>query len=155
MAHFWDAWLLLILPIPGGTPHHPLTEQETPRDSPKTAGAPLKPLLIQELTPPLEPQIQPIFQVAYLYGDKNVFLPTRFSCVSCSTCSCGFFRPFLITFSESKDIADGHQTVQNVNYDWVESEHKKISYLDAFFFFPKDHSTYGMLKKCLVFIKAK
>lgn len=24
-----------------------------------------------------------------------------------------------------------------------------------FFFFPKDHSTYGMLKKCLVFIKAK
>lgn len=37
----------------------------------------------------------------------------------------GFFPPFLITFSDGKDVADGHQTVQNVNYDWVESEHKK------------------------------
>lgn len=47
-----------------------------------------------------------------------------------------FFPPFLITFSDGKDVADGHQTVQNVNYDWVESEHikKKKSYLDAFFF---------------------
>lgn len=61
----------------------------------------------------------------YLHRDENDFLPTRFSCVSRSTCSCGFFPPFLITFSDSKDIADGHQTVQNVNYDWVESEHKK------------------------------
>ena len=35
-----------------------------------------------------------------------------------------FFLPSLITFSDSEDIADGHQTVQNVNYDWVEPEHK-------------------------------
>lgn len=112
-------------PHPRGEPLTPPAEQDTPRDSPKAAGAPLKPLLIQELTPPLEPQIQPIFQAAYLHRDKNDFLPTRFSCVSRLTCSCGFFPPFLITFSDSKDVADGHQTVQNVNYDWVESEHKK------------------------------
>lgn len=66
-----------------------------------------------------------------------------------------FFPPFLITFSDGKDVADGHQTVQNVNYDWVESEHIKKKKLFGCIFFLKDHSTYGTLKRCLVFIKAK
>lgn len=65
-----------------------------------------------------------------------------------------FFLPSLITFSDSEDIADGHQTVQNVNYDWVEPEHKG-DIIWMHFVFLKDHSTYGTLKKCLVFIKAK
>lgn len=61
-----------------------------------------------------------------------------------------FFPPFLTTFSDSKDVADGHQTVQNVNYDWVESEHKKISYLDAFFFSKgPQHIWHAKKKSCV------
>lgn len=124
-AHFQDVWQLLSLPSHEGTTHPPpYRSKRLPRDTRTTAGALLKALLIQKLAPPLETEFQPIFRVVYSHRDKTDFLPTRFSCQSFNMFLC-FFPPFLITFSDSKDVADGHQTVQNVNYDWVESEHKK------------------------------
>lgn len=97
---------------------------------------------------------QDLFQCCLFTQGQKWFSPSQVILCQPFNVLLYFFLPFLITFSDSEDIADGHQTVQNVNYDWVEPEHKG-DIIWMHFVFLKDHSTYGTLKKCLVFIKAK